>query len=156
QSTGPVARPQPCATEAPALTTTPTTERGPCSGSLVRIRAPLRHATGVVMSAFDLVVKGGELVDGTGTPRRRADVGVRDGRVVAIGELDQSATTVIDADGLVVAPGIVDVHTHFDAQVLWDPACTPSCLHGTTTVVSGNCGFTIAPVEASEIDYLVR
>ncbi len=108
------------------------------------------------MPTFDLVVKGGELVDGTGAARRRADIGVRDGRIVAVGDVDGTATKTIDADGLVVAPGIVDIHTHFDAQVLWDPACTPSPLHGVTTVFSGNCGFTIAPVEESEIDYLVR
>jgi N-acyl-D-aspartate/D-glutamate deacylase len=109
------------------------------------------------MVVFDLVVKGGNLVDGTGTPPRRADVGIRDGRVAAIGELDaHDGGSVIDADGLVVAPGVVDIHTHYDAQVLWDPACTPSPLHGVTTVVSGNCGFTLAPIEQSEIDYLVR
>jgi N-acyl-D-aspartate/D-glutamate deacylase len=106
---------------------------------------------------FDVVIRGGSVIDGTGAPRRRADVGVTGGRVTAIGDLAGEGThRTIDADGLVVAPGFVDIHTHYDAQVFWDPACTPSPLHGVTTVVGGNCGFTIAPLAESEADYMMR
>src|SRR6516164_7839230 len=103
-----------------------------------------------------MIISDGDVIDGTGTAARRADVAIAGGKVVEIGEVEGSAHQVIDAEGLVVAPGIVDLHTHYDAQVLWDPACTPSSLHGVTTVVSGNCGFTLAPMEESAIDYLVR
>jgi N-acyl-D-aspartate/D-glutamate deacylase len=103
---------------------------------------------------LDVVIRGGEVVDGTGAPRRRADVGIAEGKVVTIGEVDASAHHTIDAEGRIVAPGFVDIHTHYDAQVLWDPYLTPSVLHGVTTVIGGNCGFTIAPLVTSETDYL--
>jgi len=95
--------------------------------------------------AFDLVIKNGWVVDGSGLPRYRADVGVTEGRIAAIGRIRESAREVIDAEGRVVSPGFVDGHTHMDAQVFWDPLGTSSCWHGITSVVMGNCGFTLAP-----------
>ncbi len=92
----------------------------------------------------EIVIRGGIVIDGTGAPGREADVLVRDGRVAEIGP-GLSASEELDASGCVVAPGFIDIHTHYDAQVFWDPALTPSCFHGVTTVVVGNCGFSIAP-----------
>ncbi len=107
---------------------------------------------------YDILIRGGDLVDGTGSARRRADVGIQGDRVVAIGDLEEAAAETIDATGKVVTPGFVDVHTHYDAQVFWDGALTPSPLHGVTTALAGNCGFTIAPLsdDAADGDYLMR
>jgi N-acyl-D-aspartate/D-glutamate deacylase len=105
---------------------------------------------------LDLVLKNASLVDGSGGPARPSDIGVRAGRVVDVGDLDERTNRTVDVDGLVVAPGFVDVHTHYDAQVFWDGTLSPSPLHGVTTVVGGNCGFTIAPLDGRDADYLMR
>ena len=102
-----------------------------------------------------LVIRGGTVVDGTGSPGRRADVAVEDGRIVAVGEGLRGAEE-LDAAGQVVAPGFVDIHTHYDAQVFWDPDLTPSSHHGVTTVVAGNCGFSIAPVRRELVPLMAR
>ncbi len=106
--------------------------------------------------AYDLLIKDGVVVDGSGGARYRADVGVRDGRIAAIGRINERAKQTLDAEGQVVAPGFVDGHTHMDAQVFWDPIGASSCYHGVTSVVMGNCGFTLAPCKPAEADFVFR
>ena len=106
---------------------------------------------------YDLVIKDGLIFDGTGAPRVRGDLGINDGTVTAMGRVDAgSAEQVIDATGMHVAPGFVDLHTHYDAQVFWDPYCTLSGWHGITSVAIGNCGFGFAPVQPEAREYAMR
>src|SRR5262245_28965252 len=106
------------------------------------------------MSA-DIVIKGGTVIDGTGAPGRGADVAITDGVISEIGK-GLSGDRELDASGQIVSPGFVDIHTHYDAQVFWDPSLTPSSHHGVTTVVAGNCGFSIAPVRPDLVPLLAR
>ncbi len=107
------------------------------------------------LAHYDLIIRGGMVVDGTGLPRRRVDVGVSGGRVTKLGHLDGcSAENEIDATGQVVAPGIVDIHTHYDPQITFDPYAAVSSNHGVTTVVAGNCGFSVAPTKAADRPFL--
>ena len=104
---------------------------------------------------YDLIVRNGYVVDGTGLPRRRVDVGVKDGKIARLARLDDaSAKEEIDARGRIVAPGIVDAHTHYDPQITFDPYATMSCFHGVTTVLAGNCGFSAAPVKQEDLLFL--
>jgi N-acyl-D-aspartate/D-glutamate deacylase len=104
---------------------------------------------------FDLLITGGSVVDGTGAPARTADVAIADGKVAAIGRVEASATQTIDADGLLVTPGFIDIHTHYDAQLHWDPTASPASWHGVTTLLTGNCGFTLAPSKPEDLDWLM-
>src|SRR4249920_664348 len=109
------------------------------------------------MTTFDTLIRGGTIVDGTRAPRFVADIGIRDGRIAAIGRLDAAdARNVIDADGSIVAPGFVDLHTHYDAQIFWDPWLTPSSLQGVTSIIGGHCGLSIAPCHEASRDTMVR
>ncbi len=105
--------------------------------------------------SHDLVVKSGSIIDGTGAPARTGDVAITDGKIVAVGDDVGSARRTIEADGLAVTPGFVDIHTHYDGQVTWDTQLSPSCYHGVTTAVMGNCGVGFAPVKPGDEQFLI-
>ena len=106
---------------------------------------------------LDYVIKGGTIVDGTGAPSTNGDVGVRDGIIVSVGEtITEAANETIDADGAIVTPGWVDVHTHYDGQVSWDDVMDPSAGNGATTIVMGNCGVGFAPCPKDEVQTLIE
>ncbi|MGH7803011.1 MAG: N-acyl-D-amino-acid deacylase family protein, partial [Candidatus Binatia bacterium] len=105
------------------------------------------------MAEFDTVIRGGTIVDGTRVPRYRGDLGLKDGKIAKIGKIAASdARKCLDADGMIVAPGAIDLHTHYDAQLHWDPYCTIGSWHGVTSVTIGNCGFGFAPVHKKDAD----
>ena len=104
---------------------------------------------------YDVVIKDARIVDGTGKKAYGGDIAVQEGRIAAVGEVSGSAVRTIDVGGQVVAPGFIDAHTHYDAQLMWDPTANPSTSHGVTTVLMGNCGYTLAPVRAEDQDYLM-
>ena len=106
--------------------------------------------------SYDLKISGGTIIDGTGAARRTGDVGIKDGKVVALGDAPAEATRTIDATGKIVCPGFVDIHTHYDAQILWDPLVSCSPWHGVTTIVMGNCGFSVAPTRPEHRDLIMR
>ncbi len=106
--------------------------------------------------AYDVVIKNGTVVDGTGNQRRQADVAIQGDRIAEIGKITDTAKRTIDAEGKIVTPGFVDIHTHLDAQIWWDPAVSSSCWHGVTSVVMGNCGVTFAPCHPEDRDYLAH
>jgi N-acyl-D-aspartate/D-glutamate deacylase len=105
---------------------------------------------------FDLVIRGGQVVDGSGAPGYTADIGIRGGHIAKIGRVTEMADRVIDADGLTVTPGFIDIHTHYDAQLFFEPTASPSSWHGVTTVFSGNCGFTFAPAKPADVPWLLQ
>ncbi|MEE3328703.1 MAG: amidohydrolase family protein [Myxococcota bacterium] len=105
---------------------------------------------------LDLKITNARIVDGTGNPPTHGDLGIKDGQIAAVGRVDETASQSLDPGGRSVCPGFIDIHTHYDAQVFWDATLSPSCYHGVTTVIGGNCGFSIAPLASTEADYLMR
>ena len=104
----------------------------------------------------DLLIKNGMIIDGSGRDQFTGDISIKDGFITGVGNNLGTATRIVDAEGLLVTPGFVDVHTHYDGQVTWDPYLTPSTFHGVTTAVFGNCGVGFAPVRKNDVPYLIN
>jgi N-acyl-D-amino-acid deacylase len=105
---------------------------------------------------YDLLIKNGRVIDGSGAPPFRADIGVRNGKVVEVGKVRGNAKRITETNGLAVAPGFIDNHCHYDAQVTWDPLCTFLCYHGVTTVIFSNCSLALAPVRPGNVERLAE
>ena len=105
---------------------------------------------------LDLVIRNGVIVDGSGSPRFRADIGIQNGWIVELGRIRSKAKQTVDAESQIVAPGFIDGHTHMDAQISWDPLGSCSCWHGVTSVVMGNCGFALAPCKPDQREWIAR
>src|SRR2546422_6980390 len=114
------------------------------------------NAYDVYPVTYDNLITNGTVIDGTGAPAKRADIGIGDGKIVEVGPVSGKARRTIDAEGLVVAPGFIDPHTHYDAQICWDGGMTPSSWHGVTSVVMGNCGVGIAPCRPQAREIAMR
>jgi N-acyl-D-amino-acid deacylase len=108
------------------------------------------------MADFDLIVRSGTIVDGTGAEPFEGDIGVSGGKIVSVGKIAGRAKDEIDAKGLLVTPGFVDIHTHYDGQAMWSPQMSPSSSHGVTTVVAGNCGVGFAPCRSADHELLIH
>src|SRR5882757_2770334 len=129
---------------------------GWCPDDSPRPHSPPPQAGEFMTNAYDLLIRGGTIVDGSGGTPFVADLAVSDGRIVAIGTLEGGAKEVVEAQGLVVTPGFVDVHTHYDGQAIWSKRLSPSSSHGVTTAITGNCGVGFAPCRNEDHETLVR
>jgi len=105
---------------------------------------------------LDYVIRNATVIDGTGAPGFTADVGISGGRITAVGSIAEQANQELDASGLMVMPGVIDPHTHYDAQLHWDPTASPASWHGVTTLLTGNCGFTLAPAKPEDVPWLLQ
>src|SRR6266508_5966438 len=123
---------------------------------LCKLSRNVSKRQGGSLMAYDILIKGGRIYDGSGLPSYMGDVAVQDGKIVETGRINASAKRVVNADGLAVSPGFIDFNTHLDDQLLWDPLATSSCYHGVTTVIPGNCGLSLAPCKETDRDTILR
>src|SRR5262249_3235141 len=128
----------------------------PCLWMLGRAAADRAKGSASMGANFDLVIRGGTIVDGTGAPCREGDLGIKSGRIAAVGRFEGNGSEEIDAKGRIVTPGFVDIHTHYDGQAVWDSHLAPSAWHGVTTAVMGNCGVGFAPCKPADREKLIE